>query len=137
MSERKCVLIIDENLPLGVVANTAAVLAMSIGKLCPDMVGSDLFDAAGKVRRGITTMALPALKGNADLLRDLRARLQEYEPELIVVDLVGATRTTRSYEEYAEALAETPEDKQQYLGIALCGDKKVVNKFSGNLPLLR
>lgn len=137
MSERKCVLIIDESLPLGVVANTAAVLAMSIGKLCPDMVGRDLFDAAGKVRRGITTMALPALKGNADLLRDLREKLQGYEPDLIVVDLVGATRTTRSYEEYAEALAETPEDKQQYLGIALCGDKKVVNKFSGNLPLLR
>lgn len=137
MSERKCVLIIDENLPLGVVANTAAVLAMSIGKLCPDMVGRDLFDAAGKVRRGITTMALPALKGNADLLRDLRERLQGYEPDLIVVDLVGATRTTKSYEEYAEVLAETPEDRQQYLGIALCGDKKVVNKFSGNLPLLR
>lgn len=137
MSEQKCVLIIDEKLPLGIVANTAAVLAMSIGKLCPEIVGRDLFDAAGKARRGITTMALPALKGNVDLLRDLRGRLQEYEPGLVVVDLVGATRTTKSYEEYATALAETPEDRQQYLGIALCGDKKIVNKFSGNLPLLR
>lgn len=137
MSESKCVLIIDENLPIGIVANTAAVLAMSIGKLCPDIVGKDLFDCAGNVRRGITTMALPALKGNGDLLRDMRVKLQEYEPDLVVVDLVAATRITTSYEEYAEALAETPENELQYQGIALYGDKRIVNKFSGNLPLLR
>jgi hypothetical protein len=82
-------------------------------------------------------MALPTLKGNQDLLCDLRESVQKYEPDLVVVDLVGATTTTKSYEEYAEALAETPEDEQQYLGIAIYGDKKVVNKFSGNLPLLR
>ncbi|WP_299580458.1 DUF2000 domain-containing protein [uncultured Microbulbifer sp.] len=137
MSDRKFVLILDESLPPGVLANTAAVLAMSVGKLCPEIVGRDLFDSTGNVRRGITTMALPALKGNGELLRELRMKLQEYEPGLIVVDLIGATRTTKSYEEYAEVLSETPEEEQQYMGIALYGDKKIVNKFSGNLPLLR
>ncbi|QIL91023.1 DUF2000 family protein [Microbulbifer sp. SH-1] len=137
MSDRKCVLIIDEDLPVGVVANTAAVLAVSIGKFCPDIVGRDLFDCAGDVRRGITTMALPTLKGSGELLRDMRGKLKEYEPDLVVIDLVGATRVTKSYEEYAEALAETPEEELQYQGIALYGDKRIVNKFSGNLPLLR
>lgn len=137
VAETKCVLVIDENLPVGVIANAAAVLALSLGKLVPEMVGDDFTDYDGRVRRGITTLPIPTLKGNGELLRSMRERLREFESEIIVVDLVGATKTTRSYEEYIESIQNTPEDKQEYLGIALSGTKKLVNKFTGNLGLLR
>lgn len=135
--EKKCVLVIDENLPIGVIANTSAILALSLGKLIPEMVGDDFNDHDGNTRRGITTHPIPALKGNADLLRSMRVKLKDYESDLIVVDLFGATRTTRSYEEYIQVVQSTPEQDQEYLGIAISGSKKLVNKFTGNLGLLK
>lgn len=137
MVDDKCVLVIDENMPLGVIANTAAVLGVSIGKLNPNIVGSDLMDHDGRVRNGITTVAIPILKGNGLLLKEMREKLKEYESELQVVELIGATKTTKSYEEYAAAMQQTPESQLEYLGLALSGSKKLINKFTGNLGLLR
>ncbi|MDQ0200724.1 hypothetical protein J2S10_003926 [Neobacillus ginsengisoli] len=33
--ETKCVLVIDENLPLGLIANTAAILGVTLGSMLP------------------------------------------------------------------------------------------------------
>ncbi len=137
MSENKCVLIVDETMPLGVIANTAAVLSASLGKLRPEMIGADLPDFDGYTHQGITTMAIPILKGNGPLLKSMRAKLKEFEPGLLVVDLIAATRTTKSYEEYADVLKRTPVDEIEYLGLALFGAKKIVNSLTGNLGLLR
>ena len=35
----KCVMIFDESLPVGVIANTAAIIGASLGKADPDVVG--------------------------------------------------------------------------------------------------
>ena len=35
----KCVMIIDENLPLGIIANTAAIMGITLGKQRHEVVG--------------------------------------------------------------------------------------------------
>ena len=137
MSTSKSVIIIDETLPLGVIANTAAVIAASFGKLRPEMIGEDLTDHRGHVHGGITTMPLPILKGTPEGLKQMREQLREHEPALKVVDLLSATRTTHSYEEYAEVFAQGPDEAIQYQGLGIIGDKKLVTKLTGNLGLLR
>ncbi|MGC0151419.1 DUF2000 domain-containing protein [Chromobacterium vaccinii] len=137
MQDKKCVLIVDGSLPLGVIANTAAVLGASIGKLRPEMIGHDLPDSAGHLHQGITTIGIPILKGDGELLKSMRAKLKEFEPELLVIDVISATRTTRSYEEYAAVLKQGPEEKIEYFGLALFGDKKTVTQLTGDLGLLR
>jgi len=89
MSENKCVPVVNESMPLGVIANTAAVLSASLGKLRPEMIGVDLPDGDGYTHQGITTMAIPILKGNGPLLKRLRTQAKEFEPGLLVVDLIG------------------------------------------------
>lgn len=42
--ETKCVEIIDENLPLGILANTAAILGITIGKQMPYVKAICLFN---------------------------------------------------------------------------------------------
>jgi hypothetical protein len=137
MTNTKCVLIIDESLPLGVIANTAAVISASIGKLHPEIIGENLTDAKDRVHHGITTMALPILKGNPTLLKTLREKLFEYNSELTVIDLINATRTTQSYQEYAAALKDKPDTQIQYQGLGIIGNKKLVTKLTGDLGLLR
>lgn len=137
MPDHKCVIVIDEHLPLGVIANTAAVIAASFGRLYPEMIGHDLVDHRGQAHEGITTLALPILKGSAERLKRMREQLREFEPELLVVDLIDATRTTRSYEEYAAVLARGPDEAIRYQGLGLFGDRQLVTRLTGNLGLLR
>jgi hypothetical protein len=137
LNTTKCVLVIDQDLPVGVIANTAAVLSLSIGRLLPGLIGHDLEDSAGARRHGITTAAIPILKGSAQSLSALRASVKPCEPELTVLELISATRTTKSYADYAEQMKATPESELQYLGIALCGPGKMVSRFTGSLGLLR
>lgn len=137
MADKKGVIIIDGTLSLGVIANTSAVIAASFGRLYPEMIGEDLIDYQGDWHRGITSIALPILKSSPEQLKIMRKQLREFEPELLVIDLISATRTTRSYEEYATVLAKGPGESVQYQGLGLIGDKKLVTKLTGNMGLIR
>jgi len=137
LSSKKCVILIDQHLPLGVIANTAAVLSINLGKMIPEMVGHDHKDNAGDNHHGITTMAIPILKSSAQLLKEMRQAVKAYEPDLTVVDLITATQTTKSYADYVHQYESTPIERLEYLGLALYGELKVVNKLTGSLGLLK
>lgn len=137
MTTHKHVIVIDQNLPIGLIANTAAVLSLTLGKQIPEMIGHDLQDHQGASHAGITTVPIPILKGTRSLLKEMREAVKAHEPELKVIDLISATQSTKSYDDYAQKLASTPVDQLEYFGIALYGAKKIVNKFTGSLGLLR
>lgn len=134
---KKCVIVIDQSLPVGVVANTAAVLSISLGKMIPEMVGHDHKDNAEGHHHGITTMAIPILKCTGQLLKEMRQAVKAYEPNLTVIDLITATQTTKSYADYVHQYKNTLIERLEYQGLALYGEIKVVNKFTGSLALLR
>ena len=64
----KCVMIIDPELPTGVIANTTAILGMTLGKRFPEQVGNDVTDASEKTHLGIITVPVPILKGSREML---------------------------------------------------------------------
>jgi hypothetical protein len=136
-SLKKCAIILNDTLPIGTASNTAAILGVSFGRHHPEMVGRDLPNFTGEFRHGITTMAIPILKASPEVIRDMRLRIRQFEPDLLVVEVTSATQTTRSYDEYAEAFERTPADEVQFFGLGLFGDKKTVSKFTGGLALLR
>ena len=47
LQNEKCVMVIDENLPLGIIANTAAIMGITLGKKMPEVVGADVYDRTG------------------------------------------------------------------------------------------
>ena len=65
----KCVMIFDESLPVGVIANTAAILGASLGKADPDVVGITPVDMDGNEHSG-----LPILKSDSDTIQDIRKK---------------------------------------------------------------
>jgi hypothetical protein len=131
----KCVMVVDPDLPLGLIANTTAVLALSLGARY-EVIGPDLIDAAGATHSGLTTTPVPILKGNRDVLRSLVQAAKTTEG-LFVVDITDAAQTTTNYSDYQAKLSTTPADSLSYLGLALVGSKKAINRLTGNLPLLR
>lgn len=51
--EAKCVLVMDENLPTGILANAAAILGITLGRKIPECVGEDVL-----MHRDVSTRAL-------------------------------------------------------------------------------
>lgn len=136
--EMKCVMVIDSELPAGVVANTCAILGITLGKHIPQQVGEDVKDATDKTHLGIITIPVSMLKGDKEILKALRERLYGEEfGELIVADFSDVAQTCQHYGQYIEKAAATPWQQHNYYGIALYGSKKKINKLTGFMPLLR
>ena len=138
VENEKCVIVVDENLPLGIIANTAAILGITMGMKMPDVVGNDVLDLEGNAHMGIIQFPVPILKGNTQILKKLRTRL--FEPqfsELTVVDFSDLAQGCKTYNEFIGKMANTSESRLNYIGIAVCGNKKQINKLTGSMPLLR
>ena len=138
LQNEKCVMVIDENLPTGIIANTAAILGITLGKKRPYVVGCDVEDQSGGGHLGIVELPVPILKGNPDLIREIREKL--YQPDfedLTVVDFTDLAQSCRTYDEYLRRGARVREDALSYRGIAVFGDRKKISRLTGSLPLLR
>lgn len=131
-------MIIDENLPLGVIANTAAIMGITLGKKMPEAVGADVYDRTGNEHLGIIEFPVPILKGNAESIKAIREKL--YAPDfldLTVVDFSDLAQGCKTYDEFIGKMSEVSEMDLHYLGIAICGAKKKINKLTGSMALLR
>lgn len=138
LQNEKCVMVIDEDLPLGIIANTAAILGFTLGKKRPDVVGADVTDKNGNPHLGIVALPVPILKGSAEVIQSIRETL--FEPdyqELTVVDFSDVAQGCNVYSAFIQKMAQSPEENLRYYGVAICGDKKKVNKLTGSMPLLR
>jgi hypothetical protein len=134
----KCVIIVDEDLPLGILANTAAVLGTTIGKHFPNLVGENVLDGSRKEHTGVVTVPIPVLKTSGAKLRELRERLfDENQDQMLVVDFSDVAQSCKTYEEYKKKISIVPEHGHRYFGLALCGDRKAVSRLTGSMPLLR
>lgn len=135
--ENKCVMVIDCELPTGLIANTTAVLALTLGKKIEEIIGSDVIDGEGQLHKGITTTPIPILKSSGSTIKELRDTISTNYLDLLLVDFSNAAQTTKNYKDYTEKIASFTSTDLAYLGIAIYGDKKSVNKLTGSLPLLR
>ncbi len=137
-SDMKCVMIINSELPIGIIANTSAILGITLGKHVPEQIGEDVLDATKNSHLGIITIPVTMLKGDTDILKDLRKSLYDSEfSDLLVVDFSDVAQGCNIYSEYAAKAATVPEQEHNYFGIAIYGSKKKVNKLTGFMPLLK
>lgn len=133
---KKCVMVLDEELPTGLAVNTAGVLAITLGRDAEDMLGPEVLDASNRRHAGITKFPIPILKADEETVRDIRLRAEETK-DLLVVDFTDVAQAAKTYDEYTDNISTVPSERLGYLGVALYGDKKAINKLTGSLPLLR
>lgn len=136
MNNEKCVIVVDEDLPIGLIANTAAILGISLGARLPEVVGADVRDGEGNRHMGIIEFPVPILKASADTLNKIRLSLygREYS-DVTAVDFTDIAQICKSYDEFIDKIGTAEE--LTYFGIAICGEKRKINRLTGNLPLLR
>ncbi len=138
VQNEKCVMVIDESLPLGIIANAAAIMGITLGKKMPEVVGADVTDQNGNTHLGIIEFPVPILRGSSEIIEQIREKLYQQDfQDLTVVDFSDLAQSCKAYDEFIKKMSCTPESTLQYFGIAICGPKKKINKLTGSMPLLR
>lgn len=138
LQNEKCVMVIDGQLPAGLAANAAAIMGITLGKRCPEVVGEDVIDGSGKEHAGIIEFPVLILRGTPEGIREIREKL--YQPEfqgLTAADFSSLAQGCKTYDEFTGKMKLACENTLQYYGVAICGDKKKVNKLTGSMPLFR
>jgi hypothetical protein len=133
LSATRTVVVLDRELPKGLAANAAAILALTLGVHRPGLVGADFEDAAGASHLGLIPTGLPVLGAASGELQGLRESARERG--LLVVDLPAPGQQTTDYEEFRAAVASA--ERLAYLGLLISGPKKPVRALTGSLGLLR
>ncbi|WBF67359.1 DUF2000 domain-containing protein [Desulfovibrio subterraneus] len=133
--DSKCVFVIDENLPKGLAANTAAVLATAVTVKVGGMVGTDVTDGGGFCHPAITQVPIPILKASADELATLHA-VARADDDLLVAGFSDIAQRSRSYDEYAASMAALEPEGMRFLGVALFGRRKRVASLTGMFGLM-
>lgn len=132
----KCVIVIDDELPMGLAVNAAGVLAVTLGRRVESIVGEDAIDASGQTHAGLIKITLPILKARKEIIKEIRTRASQTDG-IMVVDLTEPAQTARTYHDYTARLATLSTEEIVYLGVALYGSKGAINRLTGNLSLLR
>ncbi|WP_040439753.1 DUF2000 domain-containing protein [Roseibium aggregatum] len=130
----KPVIILSQELPLGVKANFAAVLGMSLGHLRPDLIGAETPTYDGVCLPGITNTALPVLGAPAD---DLPALFFAAEDLPVRLAYMRDAFEAKDYDDYTARIASRPISDHAPQAILLGGPRKKVDRICGRLPLLR
>jgi len=131
----KIVIVLDRALPLGLLANAAAVLGFSASKAIPDGVGRDVVDADGGIHKGITRVPIPILACDGDLLPGLRQQAAETE-DVECIDFCDVAQRAKRYDEYAARLEHCKNPELSYLGLCIFGDPAMVKRLTAHLNLL-
>lgn len=135
--EAKIAIVLDVSLPSGLAANTAAVLALTLGSRIDSLIGGDLKDADGSPHIGITTMPIPILTAEAKDVKNIRNRAVREHDNLLVVDFTDCAQRTRTYDDYSRLLGAATDEHLAYIGVALYGPRKLIQRLTGSLALLR
>lgn len=130
--DEKCVMIIDESLPAGELANTAAVLGITLGKKIPAAVGGDVSDGGGNSHVGVIKIPVPILKASRAEIGELRLRLYESRfSDVTAIDFTELAQSCKTYDEFIDKMSYASE--LSYIGLALYGDRKKVSSLTGSL----
>lgn len=134
--DKKCVIIVDETLPAGIIANATACLGFSLGGQLPEEIGPVQTDASGIQHGGLLNIPIPILA--ADKMQLHNVINSAYAADLdYVFDMSEAAQSSKTQQEYGDRIRKITADEMKYWAVACYGPKKTINRLCGNLPLYR
>ena len=139
LQDRKCVMILNEELPAGVLANTAGILGITLGKKGAGEYRGPIFMI--KTEESIWELLrcrFRCLRRIKEKLKAIRERL--YQPEFaecVVVDFTDVAQCCQNYEGLYSQSSRGGRGRADLSGYRDMRLQKLVNRLSGSLPLLR
>ena len=130
----KIAIALDENLGTGFLANAAACIASGLFNGENDLLGEQI-EGAECTFIPITKIPILIVKQNKKPWDELLKRAKRSKLKYMIFTKEG--QSTTSYAEYIERVNGKKLDEIEIVGIGVLGEDAIVNKFAGDLPLLR
>ncbi|TPG60768.1 DUF2000 domain-containing protein [Ewingella americana] len=130
-------IIVNPELSLGLIANTASALGIGLAAKFPQLAASQLSDTQGRTLDVSSKLPVPILQASAEQMRELLLKALTSEAEKAVVPFPAFARAMHSFEEYEQAFPQRDLATETLDGLALCGPEKWVKSLTGALKLLR
>ncbi len=131
----KIVMVVNNELTPGLIANTTAVLGVSLGNRTLDIVGDDCKDSDNCIHKGITKVSIPVLSSTGENLREIYLGCLDNSG----IEMIGFNKlaqSCRNYEDYRGKLGNTKNGELQFSGICIFGNRKTIDGMTGSLSLL-
>lgn len=137
MQALRIAIVIDPDQPLGLLANTVAVLAAGLGAAAPALGGRTLVDSTGRAFMNSADRPIPVLQASAETLSGLLGKSAGRPQGALVVPFPQLARTIHDFATYADVFAGRDLGSEPLLGIGVAGPDKWVRSLTGALKLLR
>lgn len=134
-------IVVNPDLPLGLIANTAGAIAIGLGARLPALAARQLTDRHDRTIDISSNQPVPVLQADAAAIRALllKALSQPGEGagERAVVPFPAFARSLHAYAEYEAAFPGRDLGEEPIDGLGLAGPAKWVKSLTGSLKLLR
>lgn len=130
----KIAIALNEKLGQGFLANASACIVSGLFHNEPDLLGTEI-EAQHFTYIPITKIPILIVKKNNRNWKDLLNRAKKNNLKYMVFTREG--QSTINYEEYIHRVKGKPIEEVNVVGIGVLGEDTLVQKFCGDLPLLR
>ena len=121
----RCVMVMNDAVEGGYLANAIAVIAQTVGQRHPYFVGTPLVDASGVSHPGLIPIGIPMLKCNKEQLAELRTKALEKGCDVVDFPIQG--QQTKNYGEFLDMMTK---GVQGY-------SRAVVNRITKHCDMIR
>ncbi len=130
-------IIVNPELPPGLVANTIGAVAIGLGAKLPVLGNSQLTDSDRKTLDTSSNRPVPVLQAPADVIAVAMRRALPIPEGAAVVPFPAFARSLHDFEEYQAVFPEKSLDAEEIDGLGLAGPSQWVRSLTGSLKLLR
>lgn len=134
---RRIAIIVDPSLPLGLLANTVATIAIGLGAAEPAFGGATLIDAAGRSVRNSADRAVPILQAPAEAIRAVLLKALPTPDGGVLVPFPQFARSLHAFADYQALFPMRDLAAETIDGLGLAGTEHWVKSLTGSLKLLR
>ena len=137
MSVERLAIVIDPQLPPGLIANTAATIGVGLGAVAPQLAATPLTDRNGLAIHNSANRPVPILQAAPDVIREILLKALPPPAGAFVVAFPQFARTIHSFDEYQTLFPDKDLAGETIERLGLAGPDKWVRSLTGSLKLLR
>lgn len=130
-------IIVNPELPLGLIANTVGAISIGLGAKLPFIAARQLVDKTGITIDISSDRPVPILQADAETIRAIALKAAGFEERQAVVVFPAFARSLHVYTEYEALFPEKELANEAVDGLGIAGPTKWVRSLTGSLKLLR
>nr|WP_321525352.1 DUF2000 domain-containing protein [uncultured Cohaesibacter sp.] len=138
LSDLRLAIVINPDMPVGLIANTASAIAIGLGARQPLLAGRSLADQAGRSVDVSSCLPVPILQATQETMAALLLKaLGSHDDAGAVVPFPAFARSMHDYADYEKAFPDRDLSDELIDGLGLVGRTKWIRSLTGSLKLLR